>query len=142
MYSRDGESDVRVGGKRVYFATSGEAISIFDPLTKQFRPSTLLDIYDLARLCDTLDNIHQFGQPCVATDLEDPLERDLSIAYALAAGTRKTSGMSIAKAENLKTVVAMFDAIMGGEGRFVRRPFCSIGGCCPVVSPLRYVSSR
>ncbi len=138
MYSRDGESDVRVGGKRVYFATSGEAISIFDPLTKRFRPSTLLDIYDLARLCDTLDNIHQFGQPCVATDLDDPLERDLSIAYALAAGTRKTSGMSIAKAENLKTVVAMFDAIMGGEGRFVRRPFCSIGGCCPVVSPLRF----
>src|SRR5262249_56491629 len=73
-----------------------------------------------------------------ATDLEDPLERDLSIAYALAAGTRKTSGMSIAKAENLKTVVAMYDDIMGGEGRFVRRPFCSIGGCCPVVSPLRF----
>ena len=97
MYSRDGESDVRVGGKRVYFATSGEAISILDPETRRFRPSTLLDIYDLARLCDTLDNIHQFGQPCVATDLEDPLERDLSIAFALAAGTRKTSGMSIAK---------------------------------------------
>jgi trimethylamine--corrinoid protein Co-methyltransferase len=138
MHSRDGESHVRVGGRRVYFATSGEAISVFDPASRSYRPSTLLDIYDLARLCDVLDNIHQYGQPCVATDMTDPLERDLSIAYALAAGTRKTSGMSISGAENLKTVVAMFDMILGGEGRFVRRPFCSIGGCCPVVSPLRF----
>jgi len=138
MYSRDGENDIRVGGRRVYFATSGEAIAIFDPATRSYRPSKLLDIYDCARLCDTLDNIHQFGQPCVATDIEDPLARDISIAYALAAGTRKTSGMSISGARNLKAVVALYDAILGGEGRFIKRPFCSIGGCCPVVSPLRF----
>ena len=138
MFSRDGETDVRVGGKRVYFATSGEAIAIFEPATRSYRPSRLLDIYDCARLCDTLENIHQFGQPCVATDIEDPLARDVSIAYALAAGTRKTSGMSISGAGNIATVIALFDAILGGEGRFIKRPFCSIGGCCPVVSPLRF----
>jgi trimethylamine--corrinoid protein Co-methyltransferase len=138
MYSRDGENDVRVGGRHVYFATSGEAISVFEPETSSYRPSRLADIYDCARLCDTLDNIHQFGQPCVATDLEDPLTRDLSIAYALAAGTRKTTGMSISGAGNIAAVVALYDMILGGEGRFLRRPFCSIGGCCPVVSPLRF----
>ncbi len=138
MVSRDGESDVRVGGRRVYFATSGEAISVFEPETRSYRPSRLVDIYDGARLCDTLDNIHQYGQPCVATDLEDSLARDLSIAYALAAGTRKTAGMSISGAGNIQAVVALYDMVLGGEGRFVKRPFCSIGGCCPVVSPLRF----
>ncbi len=138
MYSRDGRSNVSVGGRRVYFATSGEAISIVDSDTGSYWPSTLLDIYDCARLCDTLDNIHQVGQPCVATDIVDPLERDTSIAYALAAGTLKTSGMSISSAENLSAVIALYDTILGGEGRFVARPFCSIGGCCPVVSPLRF----
>jgi trimethylamine--corrinoid protein Co-methyltransferase len=138
MYRRDGKDGVRVGGQRVYFATSGEAISIVDPESGSYRPSTLVDIYDCARLCDTLDNIHQFGQPCVATDIESPLERDVSIAYALAAGTLKTSGMSISCADNLEAVIALYDMILGGEGRFIERPFCSIGGCCPVVSPLRF----
>jgi len=138
MYSRDGQSDVHVGGKRVYFATSGEAISVFDPKSRTYRPSTLLDIYDCARLCDRLDNIHQFGQTCVATEIVDPLDRDLSIAYALAAGTRKTSGMSISCAENIAAVIALYDTILGREGLFIERPFCSIGGCCPVVSPLRF----
>ena len=138
MYSRDGKNNVSVGGRRVYFATSGEAISIVDSKTGTYRPSTLLDIYDCARLCDTLDNIHQVGQPCVATDIVAPLERDVSIAYALAAGTLKTSGISISSAENLTAVIALYDIILGGEGRFVERPFCSIGGCCPVVSPLRF----
>jgi len=137
MYGRDG-SELHIGGGKVYFATSGEAISIFDPETRTYRPSTLLDIYDCARLVDTLEHIHQFGQTCVATELDDPLERDVSIAYALAAGTIKTSGMSISGAGNLKTVIALYDMILGGEGRFVERPFCSIGGCCPVVSPLRF----
>jgi trimethylamine---corrinoid protein Co-methyltransferase len=61
MYSRDGKNNVSVGGRRVYFATSGEAISIVDSETGAYRPSTLLDIYDCARLCDALDNIHQVG---------------------------------------------------------------------------------
>lgn len=138
MYARDGGSELHIGGGKVYFATSGEAISIFDPETRRYRPSTLLDIYDCARLVDTLEHIHQFGQTCVATEITDPLERDVSIAYALAAGTIKTSGMSISGAGNLKAVVALYDMILGGEGRFVARPFCSIGGCCPVVSPLRF----
>lgn len=138
MYSRDGQHDLHIGGGKVHFATSGEAISILDPGTRTYRPSVLLDIYDGARLCDRLEHIHQFGQTCVATDMTDPLERDCSIAYALAAATSKTSGMSISGAGNLKTVIQLYDMILGGEGKFVRRPFCSIGGCCPVVSPLRF----
>ncbi len=138
MMSRDGKHELRVGGRKVHFATSGEAITIFDPETRKYRPSTLLDIYDCARLVDTLEHIHQFGQTCVATDIADPLKRDVSIAYALAAGTMKTSGMSISGAGNLKTVIALMDTVMGGEGRFVKQPFCSIAGCCPVVSPLKF----
>ncbi len=138
MYGRDGERAVHIGGNRVYFATSGEAISILDSKTPSYRPSTLLDLYDCARLCDTLDNIHQFGQTCVATDIADPLERDLSVAYALAAGTRKTCGMSISGADNIAAVISLYDMVLGREGRFAERPFCSIGGCCPVVSPLRF----
>lgn len=138
MRSRDGNQELRVGGEKVHFATSGEAITVLDPESRRYRPSTLADIYDCARLVDTLEHIHQFGQTCVATDITDPLVRDVSIAYALAAGTMKTSGMSISGAGNLKTVIAVMDTVMGGEGRFTRQPFCSIAGCCPVVSPLKF----
>jgi trimethylamine--corrinoid protein Co-methyltransferase len=34
-------------------------------------------------------------------------------------------------------LIALFDAYLGEEGGFLKRPFCTIGGC-PIVSPLRF----
>ena len=75
IYSRSPNfDDVRVGGYHVNYATSGEAVTIYEPEQRNFRPSTLVDLYDLGRLVDTLDNIHQFGQMVIPTELEDARE--------------------------------------------------------------------
>lgn len=138
LYSRiDPRHDIWVGGRRVHFATSGEAVSVLDLDERRFRPSTLLDLYDFVRLADRLEHIHQFGQTVVATDIADPLAHACSIAYASLAGTAKTFGISIGQAENVAPVVQIFDMALGGEGRFLERPFAVIG-CCPIVSPLRF----
>ena len=57
---------------------------------KSYRPSTLVDLYDMARLVDRLEHIHRFCQTVVATEIEDPYVHNMNIAYACLAGTRKS----------------------------------------------------
>jgi trimethylamine--corrinoid protein Co-methyltransferase len=138
VYGRtDSRYDVQVGGQRVHFATAGEAVTVLDLKQRRYRPSTLLDLYDFARLVDRLEHVHQFGQTVVATEIADPLAHAASIAYACLSGTAKTFGISIGQAEHVAPIVELFDMAMGGEGRFAKRPFAVIG-CCPIVSPLRF----
>jgi len=138
VHSRSTEhADLHVGGKRVHYATSGEAVSILDAGERRFRPSTLVDLYDCARLVDQLENIHQFGQMVVPTEIEDLFEHDINVAYALVAGTQKPCEMAFNAAANIRPAIELFDLALGGEGRFRDKPFVSFGGC-PIVSPLRF----
>ncbi|MGL6279534.1 MAG: trimethylamine methyltransferase family protein [Gaiella sp.] len=134
----DSTLDQQLDGERVYFATSGEAVTVLDHATRTFRPSTLVDLYDAARLVDRLDNVDGYGQPFVATEhSSDLLVHDVNAAYAALAGTRKPISLSIATVEHLEPLLALFDLVAGGEGAFLDRPFCTVGGC-PIVSPLRF----
>ncbi len=138
IYSRSPDyADVKVGGYHVNYSTSGEAVSIYQPAERRFRPSTLVDLYDLGRLVGKLDNIHQFGQMVIPTELTDAREHDFNVAYALCAATQKPCEMAFTDVRNLRPAIEMFDMVLGGEGRFVEKPFLSFGGC-PIVSPLRF----
>ena len=138
IYSRSPtHADVLVGGYHVNYATSGEAVTIYKADERRFRPSTLVDLYDLGRLTDRLDHIHQFGQMVIPTELKDPYEHDLNVAYALCAATQKPCEMAFSDAHNVRPAIQMFDMVLGGEGRFAEKPFLSFGGC-PIVSPLRF----
>ncbi|MCP5096351.1 MAG: trimethylamine methyltransferase [Chloroflexi bacterium] len=137
IYARDPTFNIELGGNKVSFSTAGQAVTILDAVTKRFRPSTLLDIYDLARLVDRLDNIHRFCQPVVATDVADQHVHSMNIAYAMLAGTRKSFSCTIANPADIEQAVAMFDMALGEDGAFRKRPFCTIGAC-PIISPLRF----
>lgn len=137
IHGRNPKHDLTIGGARVHMTTAGEAVAVLDLETKHFRPSTLVDLYDMARLVDRLEHVHQFGQTVVATDIADPFQHDMSIAYAILAGTEKSFGVSMGRPEHIAPAVQLFDMALGGEGRFLERPVCVIG-CCPIVSPLRF----
>lgn len=135
--ARDPRHDTDVSGTRVHFSTGGQAVSVVDFETGHYRSSTLIDYYDFARLVDQLEHIHHFTNVVVATEIADLRELDINRSYAAAAGTLKGFGMSCTKAEHIDDVIAMFDLVLGGEGRFLKRPFCTAGGCA-IVSPLCY----
>jgi len=135
--ARSPDSDVLSNGKRVHFCTAGSAVTTLDAETRTYRPSTLVDLYDFARLIDRLDNIHLVGQTIVATDITSTFESDMNLLYALMAATEKPLSMSFADRSHVKSAIEMFDMVLGGEGRFMERPFCIFGGC-PIVSPLRF----
>lgn len=136
-YARDPRYDLDVSDARVHFGGGGEATNVLDFETGRYRPSTIVDLYDMARLVDALDNIHTFGRLVVATDIPDLFEQDINMAYASLAGTRKSFGVGFARGTHTEAAIAMFDAVLGGEGRFRKRPFCTFVGC-PIVSPLRF----
>ncbi len=138
MHAPDPAHSLEISGQRVYFATSGEAVSIFDYDSRSYRPSKLVDLYDAARLADTLDHIHNFGQPFIATEYSQELYlHNINIAYAELAGTRKPLSLGIAEVEHIDSLINFYDTYLGKEGGFLERPFCIFGGC-PIVSPLRF----
>jgi len=140
IYSRDpAHADLHVGGNRVHYATSGEAVSVLDFEARRYRPSTLKDIFDTARVVDALPNIHQYGQMVVPTEIEDLVEADINVAYAVLSGTKKPVEQAVNAVQSLPAVLEMFAMVAGSEQRFRDRPFVSFGGC-PIVSPLRFAA--
>jgi len=137
LYGRDPRHDLDISGSRVHFGTAGMAVQVLDVESGQFRSSTIEDLYDFARLVDRLDNVHFFSRTVVATEIIDLREFDMSMAYACAAGTQKHIVTGFNLPEHVADAVTMFDAILGGEGRFRQRPFCK-ANTCVIVPPLRY----
>ncbi|MCP4492327.1 MAG: trimethylamine methyltransferase [Gammaproteobacteria bacterium] len=134
---RAGKDDIHCEGSKLHFSTAGSAVTTFDPETRTYRPSTILDVYDFTRLTDSLEHVHMCGDTVIATDITDDFEHDINIAYALAAGTEKPLCLSFRSREFIKPTIEMFDMILGGEGRFIKKPFAIFGGC-PIVSPLKF----
>ena len=138
MYAINPKYDYMVSGNKTYLSTSGEPISIFEYESQSFRPTTLVDIYDAARLCDQLEHIHQYGQPFAITEYsQDKFTHDINAAYAAIAGTEKGIGLAVDNVEHIEPLINLFDTFLGGEGKYMKRPFAEIGGC-PIVSPLRF----
>ena len=134
---RDPRHDLELGGEKVYTYGGGEAVNMLDPGATVYRPSTLEDVYDAARLIDKLDNIHAFSRYVVATEFEDQLECDINTAYASVAGTCKHTALTFNEAAHVQPTLEMLYLIAGGEDKFRARPFCHGGGCA-IVSPLQY----
>ena len=134
---RAGKDDIYCDGTKVHFSTAGSAVTTFESDTRTYRASTILDVFDFTRLTDTLDHLHMCGATVVPTDLPDDFEHDMNIAYALSAGTEKPLCMSFRSRNHIAPALEIFDLALGGEGRFMKQPYCIFGGC-PIVSPLKF----
>lgn len=134
---RDPRHDLELGGNRVHTYGGGEAVNMLDVGATKYRPSTLADVYDAARLADRLDHIHAFSRLVVATEIADQLTCDINTAYASVAGTAKHVALTFNDARHVQPTLEMLQLIAGGEKKWRERPFAHGGGCC-VISPLRY----
>ena len=137
VHGRDPGFDFEAANDRINFCTGGAAVRMLDAETHDYRPSLLRDLYDLARLCDRLDNIQWFTRPVVITDIEDLFEFDVNTVYACAAGTRKHIATSLVAGEHVHRMLPLFDQLAGGDGGFRQRPFCTVHATT-VVSPMNF----
>ena len=139
VYGRDSAYDFEARNGRVNFCTGGAAVSMLDIDQREYRPSTLADLYDLSRLCDTLENIQWFTRPVVATDIADLFELDINTVYACAAGTQKHIATSITQGEHVYRMLPLLDLLADCDGGFKRRPFCTVHATT-IVSPLTFAT--
>ena len=131
--------DLHPGGSRVHYGTAGAAVHVVDVEKREYRESTLADIYDAARIVETLDNVHFFQRPMVARDLETTLELDINTVYAAMAGTTKHIGASFISVENVHQVLDMLHIASGDEAAWRARPFVSNSNCF-VVPPMKFAT--
>lgn len=137
LYGQDPRHDMQVGGDRVYFGTAGAAVHIADIQNNEYRESTIADLYNIARMVDSLDHIHFFQRCLVARDLTDPADLDFNTCYAAVSGTSKHVGTSWVMPEHVEQSIQMLHSIAGGEKQWRERPFVSMSNCF-VVPPMRF----
>ena len=96
LYGRDPKHDIDLSGNKVNLFGAGEAVSVLDLGASKYRPSTINDVYDVARMVDYLDNIHSYSRFVVPTELsEDLYVADINTAYASIAGTKKHTALTL-----------------------------------------------
>jgi len=129
--------DLQLGVARVHAGSGGAAPLILDLDSGSYRESTLQDLYDAARLVDSLDNIHFFSRSMVARDMPDSRSLDVNTAYACLAGTQKHVFAAATQAAHVGEIAEMCYAIAGSREAFLARPFLSMN-CNMSVPPLRF----
>jgi len=137
LHGQKPEHDLHPQGSKVHFGTAGAAVHLIDLATQHYRESQLADLYDAARIVETLDNIHFFQRPMVARDVTNPDALDFNTLYACVSGTTKHIGTSFTTADAVPDALEMLYGMAGGEAQFRERPFVSNSNCF-VVPPLRF----
>lgn len=137
LFGRDPRHTVSLDAGRVLYGHCGIAPMVADLETGMYRASTALDLYDLNRLANCLDNIPLGAIYVIPTDIPDPLECDLNKVYAMAAGTTKPLTFDVSDAAHVAPVRALVDMLSGDDCSLERQPSFVIGAC-PTVSPLRF----
>ena len=137
VHGRNSKFDFEARNGKINFCTGGAAVSMLDIDDRHYRPSTLIDLYDLARLCDTLENIQWVVRPVVATEIDDLFELDVNTVYACAAGTEKHIATSFTQGDHLYRIAPLLDLLAGGEGKYEKCPFCTVHATT-IVSPMTF----
>ncbi len=137
LHAQDPAHDIDISDSRMYFGTAGAAVHIVDVHGREYRDSTLADLYNIARIVDKMDHIHYFQRSIVARDMVEPDDLDLNTLYASISGTKKHVGSSWVLPEHVDQALKLLHQVAGSEEAWRARPFVSMS-CCFVVPPLRF----
>ncbi|GAB5469435.1 MAG: trimethylamine methyltransferase family protein [Rhodospirillales bacterium] len=137
LFAQDPKYDMHPMGGQVYYGTAGAATQIVDLETNSYRDATIRDLYDSARIAQTLDNCHFYQRPLTACDITDLVTLDVNTLYASVAGTTKHIGTNFNVAEGAEVALPLLHQVAGGEAAWRARPFVSNSNCF-VVPPMKF----
>jgi trimethylamine--corrinoid protein Co-methyltransferase len=136
LAGRDPKHDLVLDGKRVNFINFGEGISIIDPYTREYRPTTIQDVADITRFCDAMDEMDAVLRPVAPHDVP----ADTAVVHnaeVIFNNTSKHVFIGVDGGRNFRRVWKMAVAVAGGEDKLRERPLFSCN-VCPT-SPLQLV---
>ncbi len=130
----NGEHDLAIGGNKVYMGTGGTALNVQDPGSLEARRSELRDVMNMARLVESLDNIHFYMLNVYPGDL--PVEEiDVNRFGAALNRTRKHIMGGVYTVEGVRSVIRMAEKIAGSAEALRQKPFISMVAC--PISPFK-----
>ena len=131
--ARDPDKDYIAEPNRVGFTTFGGCVNVVDPHTRQIRRATKKDCGEIARVCDSLDEICVVTRSVNSTDVPAGA---LSVHNldALLRNTAKHVFLGVDSPRSLEVMIELTSAAMGGRDNFIRRPNFT-PSICPL-SPL------
>lgn len=135
----DPKHDLHLSGTKTHYGTAGAAVHIVDVEKREYRDSTVRDLYDAARIVDVLDNVHFLQRPMVCRDIADNYEMDANTLYACVRGTAKHVGTSFTEPSHMPGCLELIYLLAGGEEKFRARPFVSNSNCF-VVPPMKFAT--
>jgi len=139
LHGRDPAHDLELSGARVHYGTAGAAVHLVEVDGRNYRESTVQDLFDAARIADRLDNIHFLQRPMVCRDITDMTQMDYNSIFACVSGTTKHIGTSFSAPECVTPGIEMLHMIAGGEKAWRARPFVSNSNCF-VVPPMKFAT--
>jgi len=137
LYGQRPNCELKLSDTNVYAGSGGASPQMLDIDTDTYRPSTLADLYDAARLVDKLDNVHFFSRSMVARDMETEYALDINTAYASLMGTAKHVIVSASHPDHVSDIAEMCFMIAGSAEAFHARPFLSFN-INHVTPPMRF----
>lgn len=134
LHGRDKKHDVILGGSRVYTGTGGTALNIIDRKNGQKRVATLVDLKEIAKLVESLENIHIFMLPTYPSDI--PVEKvDINRFFAGLDNSHKHVMGGIYTLKGIEQVIRMAQIIAGSPRKLRERPIISMITCS--ISPFK-----
>ena len=133
LHGRESKHNLYLGDARVYAGTGGTALNIIDGTTGERRSATLQDLKDIARLVDSLDNIHFFLLPTYPNDVDIDIV-DVNRFFAGMDNTSKHVMGGVYTREGLGDVIRMAQIAAGSADNLRHEPTISIILCA--ISPL------
>lgn len=129
-----GKHDLVIGGRKVYMGTGGTALNVQEPGSTESRRSELRDVMDMARMVESLENIHFYMLNVYPGDL--PIEEiDANRFGAALNRTRKHIMGGVYTVEGVRSVIKMAEKIAGSPEALRERPFISMVAC--PISPFK-----
>ncbi len=137
LYGRAPAQHMDLTGAQVHAGSGGASPNIVDMTDGSYRAATLVDLYDAARLVDSLEHIQFFSRSMIAGDMPTIRDLDINTAFASLAGTSKHVMVSASHPAHVNDIAQMCYAIAGSEQAFRARPFLSLN-INHAVPPLRF----
>ena len=130
LAGREPKQDCVLDGSRVNFTTFGAGVNLYDIDTNEYRPTTVTDVADTARVADAIDNVNIYSLAVSAGPSVPQASVDLHEAYAFLTSTSKhCMHIDLTSGKNAKRFIDMAAAIVGGHEKLRDRPLISALYC-------------
>ena len=124
LCDRHGRRAMPLERNNVFFGTGSDCPNVIDVRTGERRRGTLPDIVDAVRVCDALPNVDFVMSFCMATDVPQAVSDRHQMRAMLMNSTKPILAVTL-EFEGCVDVIAMAEAVAGGEEALRRNPICA-----------------